>query len=1413
MNGSTWSDAQALAYIASYADLRAVLGADPEAGRRHYAAAGEREGRSIRFDALGYTASYGDLRSAFGIDAEAAARHYILSGAREGRTASFDALSYIASYADLRAVYGTDTDGAIRHYIKWGANEGRSTSFDALAYLASYADLRAAFGGDTAAATRHFIKEGAAEGRAITFDPWSYLASNADLRAAYGTDTRAVTQHYLTWGATEGRTVTFDASGYIASYADLSAAFGTDTAAATRHFVTAGAAEGRMPNSLLVGPKLVATSDSGRIGDNITSEATLTVEGRAAAGSLVKVFVDGQAVGTAVASAAGGVWTYDVANLSDGTHHISATVGNSAPLDVAITLDSIDPLRPAAPTLTPASDTGMANDGRTTVVRPVIQGTAEIGSSALIYVDGRKVATVATDATGDWMYQIASTLSVGSHQVHVRAVDAAGNVSDRSDALVLRIQVPVDAATLTTGLDDIITSDNGAIVSATAATLTASTTMALPNPPWSQTVEGDRLIGGAGYDTLQLYGDGDFRVDRLGAFSGFEKILLSNLTSGIEARVYLGSQDIAVGVTQGNGTSRLYLGSGKVMIEGFRNSSIIVTSAANWNRANVIKGAPPTSSAPYPVPVSLTFGEYSYGTTQIYDLRAATLQGVNINSNASSAFLVDGTVMSGVSSWYASSYAGENTLSTAETAIDLGTASVNGFKIVSTNTTGTTFSTSNAFAALQVQGGTGQDMLVLRGNTFTTDQRNTIFATSSIETITDAGGTYTMDPNMVRLTSGVDRVVMPATGGTVVATAATLTAATAMAGSSGGAGDQLIGGAGEDTLQLYGGGEFRIDRLGSFTNFEKIVITNPRGGAEARVYLGAQDIALGVSRNSGISQIYLGSGKVTIDGTIDGTVNVMSAASWNTGNVIKGTAPTPSSPYATVINVTFGDYSYATGQTYDLRSATLSWINLTSRSTSTFLVNSAAMTGVSSWSTYYQGTGTLSTADAAIDLGTASISGFKIVSTNTTGTTFSTERSATALQVQGGTGQDTLVLRGSVFTTDQRNTIFATSSIETITDAGGTYVIDPNMVRLTSGVDRVVMPSAGGTVTATAATLTASTTIVGSPGVTGDQLIGGVGYDTLQLYGSGDFRIDRLGSFTDFEKVLLTNPSGGAEARIYLGDQDIAMAVSQGNGSSRIYLGSGKVTIDGLNGGSVTVTSAANWNTGNTIKGIVPTPASPNASPILVTFGDYSSSGVQSYDLRTASLAWMYVIANGASTFLVNSSAMAGITSWSGYAYPSVNTISVADAAIDMGSALITGFSVVSTNAGGTTFSTSNITAALQVKGGAGQDTLMLRGAAFSLEQRNAIFASGSIETITDASGTYTKPAGSAMSSADVGLFVNDRAFSAASFHNDTQTSYFGFVPEPPTAADTSSGPIDDHLPHVLPTFATMPFQLDYAFL
>jgi Ca2+-binding RTX toxin-like protein len=235
-----WTDAQALSYIASYADLRAAIGADPEAGRRHFKEAGAAEGRTITFDPLAYIASYGDLIDAFGADAAKGAWHYIGYGVNEGRTVSFDPLSYIASYGDLIDAFGTDAAKGAWHYIGYGVNEGRSVSFDPLAYIASYGDLIDAFGADAAKGAWHYIGYGVNEGRSVSFDPLAYIASYGDLIDAFGADAAKGAWHYIGYGVNEGRAVEFDPLAFIAANPALISRFGFDADAAARYYVETG---------------------------------------------------------------------------------------------------------------------------------------------------------------------------------------------------------------------------------------------------------------------------------------------------------------------------------------------------------------------------------------------------------------------------------------------------------------------------------------------------------------------------------------------------------------------------------------------------------------------------------------------------------------------------------------------------------------------------------------------------------------------------------------------------------------------------------------------------------------------------------------------------------------------------------------------------------------------------------------------------------------------------------------------------------------------------------------------------------------------------------------------------------------------------------------------------------------------
>ena len=68
------------------------------------------------------------------------------------------------------------------------------------------------------------------------------------------------------------------------------------------------------------------------------------------------------------------------------------------------------------------------------------------------------------------------------------------------------------------------------------------------------------------------------------------------------------------------------------------------------------------------------------------------------------------------------------------------------------------------------------------------------------------------------------------------------------------------------------------------------------------------------------------------------------------------------------------------------------------------------------------------------------------------------------------------------------------------------------------------------------------------------------------------------------------------------------------------------------------------------------------------------------------------------------------------------------------------GFAVTSTNALGTAFTVGDLGTAFQIAGGSGQDTIIATGFTFSADQRNAIFATASVEKIIDQSGTYNAP-------------------------------------------------------------------------
>jgi hypothetical protein len=250
---------------------------------------------------------------------------------------------------------------------------------------------------------------------------------------------------------------------------------------------------------------------------------------------------------------------------------------------------------------------------------------------------------------------------------------------------------------LTTGNDVVAAPASGSTVYANAATL---------NP-------GDSLTGGPGVDVLDLVGAGTFDLSGLVNFSGFEKVELQN--AGLQsAFLTLNGQPIEVDFT-GHG-------------------QLSVGSQSNWNGSDIVNGDTLASTW-------ITFGAPSYGTPYTYDLTSNTFANVGTVATGSYVTLkINSADAAGIQRF---SGGGTGTLlQTSDATLDLTHTTVTGMFVTSSNALGTTFTVADLGTALQVEGGPGHDALVAQGFTFTADQRNEIFKTSSIETIKDSSGMY-----------------------------------------------------------------------------------------------------------------------------------------------------------------------------------------------------------------------------------------------------------------------------------------------------------------------------------------------------------------------------------------------------------------------------------------------------------------------------------------------------------------------------------------------------------------------------------------------------------------------------------------------------------------------------------------------
>jgi hypothetical protein len=144
-------------------------------------------------------------------------------------------------------------------------------------------------------------------------------------------------------------------------------------------------------------------------------------------------------IGSAIADQSGH-WAINIAHtLSDGPHSLSVTAMSLDGVESTAASPAysftVDTAPPPAPTFTLGPDTGLFNnDGITNAAAQTLSGAANSteGKATISLYDGLTLlGTTTAAADGSWSFTT-TTLADGAHTLYATAMDAAGNVSERS---------------------------------------------------------------------------------------------------------------------------------------------------------------------------------------------------------------------------------------------------------------------------------------------------------------------------------------------------------------------------------------------------------------------------------------------------------------------------------------------------------------------------------------------------------------------------------------------------------------------------------------------------------------------------------------------------------------------------------------------------------------------------------------------------------------------------------------------------------------------------------------------------------------------------------------------------------------------------------------------------------------------
>lgn len=211
--------------------------------------------------------------------------------------------------------------------------------------------------------------------------------------------------------------------------------------------------DGNAPATLSSAPALAPASDSGTVGDLVTSHNTPRVTGTgAAAGATVQLYSGSTLLGSGVADSSGN-WYVDVtAALADGTYALSAKQLNAAGIaggaSPSATLKIDTAAGAPALALDAASDSAAPGDRITSVKTLAIKGGAEAFAHVEVFEGSTLVGATTADSAGNWSVTT-STLADGAHTFHAVQKDVAGNLSAASTNLLVTVDSAAPTLTST----------------------------------------------------------------------------------------------------------------------------------------------------------------------------------------------------------------------------------------------------------------------------------------------------------------------------------------------------------------------------------------------------------------------------------------------------------------------------------------------------------------------------------------------------------------------------------------------------------------------------------------------------------------------------------------------------------------------------------------------------------------------------------------------------------------------------------------------------------------------------------------------------------------------------------------------------------------------------------------------------